>query len=190
VNEKNTDALLAYCEILLKLREMQDKDNLSRRKAGEKVSLLPRNAVINRMISHAIRNATDSAHPFGYSDSGKYAAQWISEDALTDLRNGNPSCLICEHVIPVSVLTSEMFSRWDKECWDTNRLKSFFESYSITAIVSDRDNEQLKSKGVHQAMPPGKVIDDKFSRYELAGIQLVGGRLEKGQWVEDGRTAQ
>ena len=186
--EKNSEALLAYCDVLLKLRDMQDKDNLDRRKAGERVGLAPRNAVINRMISHAIRNATDSAHPFGYSDSGKYAAQWISEDAKMDLLNGSSAGLICEHVIPVSVMTSVIIDHWDDGSWDTKRLKCFFEKYSITAIVTERDNERLKTKGVHQAMPPGKTIDDKFSRYEVAGIKLVRGRLVKEQWIEDGQT--
>lgn len=164
--KRNEEALLAYCEVLLVLRGMQDKDNLAR----PKNELSPKNSVINRMISRAIRNATDSAHPFGYSDSGKDAAQYVSVDALRQQERGTTGGLVCEHVIPISVLRRHILDGWAN--WKREELFRRFLDYSITAVITEDENKRLKGKGVHQVMPPGKTINDKFSRYIFADIQL------------------
>lgn len=166
LEKRNEEALLAYCDVLLVLRGMQDKDNLAR----PKNELSPTNSVINRMISRAIRNATDSAHPFGYSDSGKDAAQYDSEDALKQKERGKTEGLICEHVIPISVLRRHILDGWAD--WKREELFSCFLAYSITAVVTEKENKRLKEEGLHQVMPPGKTISDKFSRYEFADIRL------------------
>lgn len=165
LDEKNEEALLTYCDVLLKLRDMQDRENLAKPRA----ELSPTNSVINRIISRAIRGATDSAHPFGYSDTGKDAARYISEDAFFQKEKGKTEGLICEHVIPISVLTKHILDAWAD--WKREELFQCFLDYSITAVVTKEENKRLKEKGVHQTMPLGKTINDKFSRYEFADIQ-------------------
>lgn len=164
--ERNLEALNAYCDVLLMLRNLRDKENLAR----PKKALNTTNAVINRMISHAIRNATDSAHPFGYSDSGKNAAQWISHAAQAQLDNGNAKDLIAEHVIPISVLTDYIVERWDT--WDRDDLVKCFQMYSVRAIVTAGEDSALGDAKLRHRMPDACAIEDTFSRYKKAGIPL------------------
>lgn len=164
-NDKNQEALEAYCKVLLKLFELQDPDFRGPR-PWKKSKLSPSASVINRMISAAIRGATDSAHPFGYSDSGKTSAQYISEKAEPLWNSGEHSGLKNEHIIPVSVLENHIRENWEK--WNVENLAACFIKYSIRAIVTSDEENRLRRSD----MPYGKTIDDKFSRYCEAKIKL------------------
>jgi hypothetical protein len=177
VNAKNLDALTAYCEVLLALRDMQDAAYRGRRQKSwkKKGGMLPKHSVINRMISHAIRNATDSAHPFGYSDTGKVAAVFISHDANEQLDRGDKKGLVCEHTIPVSELEDYIRDQWIN--WEDdlpNRIEMLskcFIDYSVRTILTKKQDGWLDRDKLRKGMPPGKTIKDTFSRYEKIEIQ-------------------
>lgn len=170
-NKKNNkEALKTYCDVLLVLRDMQGTENLRKSKSEK-------DAVINHIIAFLIREATDSAHPFGYSDSRKIAAQYISEKAWVQLiKNDNAEGLIGEHIIPIGVLKEYIFEHWAK--WRCDELIDCFRKFTVTAIVTKEDDAQLKKAGVHSSMPEGCSIKDdmsedgKFSRYKYADIKL------------------
>lgn len=153
LNQDNKEALETYCDILLMLRDMLD-DNTNKKPH-------PKNAVINHVISLAIRKATDSVHPFNYSDSGKKAAQFVSEKSKGSKR------LILEHVIPIACLRKHILKNWQQ--WERDDLRDFLIEYSITAIITKEEDDALKKNGLRQRMPKDiSDLDpsiDKFARY-------------------------
>lgn len=167
--KSNQKALKAYCEVLLMFREMHLQ--IPKKELSEK------DAVINHIIALLIRKATDSAHPFGYSDSGKIAAQHISPNAWEQLIDKeNADGLTCEHIIPISILKEYIFEHWAN--WECGDLEDCFQKLSATAIVTKEDDNQLKKTGVLSRMPKGCSIkkdmseDDKLSRYRHVDIKL------------------
>ncbi|TXT26588.1 MAG: hypothetical protein FD134_518 [Gallionellaceae bacterium] len=136
--KSNDKALDAFCEVLLALQNMQDSENLKKPKS----ELSEKNAVTNRIIALTIRQATHSAHPFGYSDGGKRVAQFISETALSQLEcNGDSDNLICEHIIPISVLTKRITDNWSEWSSSNDNLKRCFKEYSATAIITVEEDK-------------------------------------------------
>lgn len=167
LDKRNKEALETYCDVLLALRDMRDTENLKK----SKKELSPKNSVLNRIIDSAIRKATDSAHPFGYSDSGKETAQYISIAALDQRNNGNADGLICEHIIPISILKKHIVSNWAN--WDRNSLRDCFLEFSATAVITKEEDDRLKAQGLLKDMPPNCTINDKFSRYAHAKIEYL-----------------
>ncbi len=165
LDKRNKEALETYCDVLLVLRDMRDTGILKKTKK----ELSPKNSVINRIIDLAIRKATDSAHPFGYSDSGKEATQYISIAALDQRNNNNADGLICEHIIPISVLKKHIVNNWAN--WARDNLRDCFLEFSATAVITKKEDAQLKTKGLLKDMPSNCTINDKLSRYDHAEIK-------------------
>ena len=128
LNQDNKEALETYCDILLTLRDMLD--NNTNKKPH------PKNAVINHVISLAIRKATDSVHRYDYSVSGKKAAQFVSKKS--QMSTNNTDSLICEHVIPVACLRKHILKKWQH--WKRDDLRDFLLEYSITAIITKEED--------------------------------------------------
>lgn len=173
---KNLKALTAYCEVLLLLRDMQDEPYRGRRPTRRDGNMPPKSSVINRMISHAVRKATDSAHPFNYSDTNKDAAVFISHKACEQLKQGDKDGLVGDHTIPVSELEDYIRDQWINWKGDLpnqiEMLSKCFIDYSVTTILTAEENGRLNKAKLRTCMPLGKTINDTFSRYEQDEVKI------------------
>ncbi len=161
LDDDNEKALRSYCGILLSLRKMLATENPN---SGKKD---PVNSPIRRVIAATVRLATHSAHSYGYSDSGKLAAHFISKGAAAKLESGNNTDLVCEHVIPVGVLNGHIVQGWDK--WNVEHLMACFRHFSVTAVITKEEDAQINRAGLRSKMPEGfsglSDTCDKFARY-------------------------
>jgi hypothetical protein len=176
LHKPNQFALRLRCEILVLLRGMPEKHR--------------NNRVFGKTIDDIVRFATDSVTPF--ASSKKVSAQFISTEAQNQLETPDPSVsLVDEHVIPISVLVKEIAAKWNSWTDQNDESKredlvSIFLKYSIRAIVTSTENGTLKKRGLHKCMPPGCSINDKFSRYERAGIEPnLRDKAHYNKWRKD-----
>jgi hypothetical protein len=139
--EPNKQALDDYCEILLMLRDVLGRKERAKKNTN----------VLCYLIRSVIRDATDQVTR--YSGSGKDAAQWISEDAKAFLEStgkiDKAKCFdnkhfVFEHVIPIRVLVSNILQRWTH--WTKKELRKFLLDYSVTAVISNSENNRLNPK--------------------------------------------
>lgn len=137
-------------------------------------------SVMNHVLRKCIRYATDSVSRF--PGSGKDNALYISEAAQAQRATGDHKGLVCDHVIPVGVLTSEISRIWEIESWRDAELMDFLLEYAITAVITADEDGRLVDQGLRRKMPNGQTTltpdIDKFARYKVCKISCVERTVE------------
>lgn len=140
-----------HCEIVEYLLDRDDRDHPS----------------VKHHIRAAIREASNHV---GFSPgSAKDSARYISKEAISSMNSGQCTGLIAEHVVPVSVINSLIINNGAST---TDEIADILSTYAIRAVITDDEDNKLKSLGLTKSMPLPISEETIMSRYEKAGIDL------------------
>ena len=159
MSKKNSDYFKVYCEVAAQLISREDKDS----------------PAVKSIIRYVVREATNTSSKLpGYDN--KLGAQLMSLAAYEQMRNGNFSNLIGEHVVPVSVIL-KLLDKFPSP--NADKVAEIVGHYSKKAVITTHEDKSLRLAGLTNRMPDnwdGKKIN---ARYEVLGIELVKSKYKE-----------
>jgi hypothetical protein len=108
---------------------------------------------------------------------GKYkvtSADYISNNALLQIRHGNTSNLVYEHMIPKQkYIQTPCITRANAGCLTYEYVYNLLFKYWYIAIITRDEDSKLNKLNLRQNMPNNWDFTDIFARYVKANIQLI-----------------
>ena len=141
-----------YCEIIHLLMMRDDSEN----------------SAIKSVLRFTIREASNHCSDLpGYDN--KLGSRFVSEKAFAQIKSGNTTGLVGEHIVPVSVI-NEMIIKSKKN--DISGIQKLISRYSERATITKEEDGKLRQLTLNTKMPEGWDGEDMFARYKKAKIAL------------------
>ena len=122
-------------------------------------------------INSAIRQASNKVHN-GNTQNRRRGAHYMSNEAAMQIRASQPQNLVVDHVVPVKVITNEIFDLKDKDKTQKN-IGNLIRDWTILAVITHEQHEKLRTDKLYDRMPDDwEKTGDKLARYRKLGIVL------------------
>ena len=160
----------------IKLDEVIDPIGL--REHCKVASLILEKMDLNPHTKHHIRSAIREATLKVTTNKGssKDKATMMSISALEQMKSGDKSKLILEHVVPVSEINKRVLSLGSP---NANKIQEIVVEWSILCVITEDEDELLKNEKITKSMPNDWDGIDKYARYKKVGIELVQSKYKE-----------
>jgi len=158
------------------LNNITDPDGLKEhcKVAALIISKMGINAHTKYHIRGAIREATLKVTL--NKGSGKHKATLMSVSALEQMKCGNKSGLILEHVVPISVINQLIL---DLDEPNADMIQNIVVDWSLLSVITNNEDLLLKKAGLSKSMPNDWDGADKYARYKEVGIQVIESKYKE-----------
>ncbi|HIG58332.1 MAG TPA: hypothetical protein EYQ21_02875 [Flavobacteriales bacterium] len=119
-------------------------------------------------IRGAVREATNKVTDL--KGSGKNIASSISKDAYERILSGITTDLVLEHGVPVSYMNKLVLELTDVT---TENIAYIIAKWTTTSVITKEEDKRLNELKLYKTMPEDWDGENKFARYEAAGIELI-----------------
>jgi len=125
-------------------------------------------------IRASIREATKKVSKI--KGCAKSRAEYMSIDSLNKLKEGAVEGFVLEHGVPVSILYKMIIDLEDRTAAN---IADLIYSWTVLSVVTIPEHERLRELGLTKSMPENWDGNDKFARYNAAGIVLTENNYKK-----------
>ena len=161
--------LLNECTLPLTKETVHDPEGLVEhcKVAALILEKMARNPHTKHHIRSAVREATLKVTQ--NKGSGKNKASLVSVAALKQIRQGDRTNLVLEHVVPVSQINKLVLALPGASFENICEVVC---NWTILSVITKSEHQTLSKFGLGKEMPDNLDESNKFARYEKAGITL------------------
>lgn len=84
-------------------------------------------------------------------------------------------CLDYDHAIPMSIVIDDLVNAGPKP----EAVLNILQTKVLGVLLTKEEHAALRNSGLSASMPPGWDGVDKYARYRILGIEIVGGAVEE-----------